>query len=289
MKRITMKTKAIFGFLFFIVALTGCDKIEGPYGNGSGSSDTTTSGFFRKVLVEDFTGHKCGNCPDAAEALKQLESLYGDKIVAMGVHAGFFAEPNAGGLFTYDFRTTAGTELDQFFGNSNAGLPNGLINRKFYDSNPIVNYADWASKVNQIVNLPADAWLTLAPDYNAASRELNVDVNTKILNTLNDSLHLVIYLTEDSIVRPQADYSLPSPNQYIQEYVHRHVFRGSMNGTWGTPLTVGNSFSAGQEFNTQLSSTLSTDWDADEMHLVAVLYNALTKEVIQAEEIHIIE
>lgn len=288
-QRITMKTKAILGFLFLLSVLTSCDKIEGPYGNGGGNSDTTTSGYFRKVLVEDFTGHKCGNCPDAAEALKQLESLYGNKIVAMGVHAGFFAEPNAGGLFTYDFRTTSGTELDQFFGNSNAGLPNGLINRKFYDSNPIVNYADWASKVNEIVNLPADAWITLTPEYNSTTRELNVDVNTKILNNLSDSLHLVVYMTEDSIVRPQADYSLPSPNQYIPEYVHRHVFRGSMNGTWGSPLAIGSSFNTGQEFTTQFTSTISNDWVSEEMHLVAILYNALTKEVIQAEEIHIIE
>jgi thiol-disulfide isomerase/thioredoxin len=286
---IKMKTKAFLAIVILISIFSSCDKIDGPYSNAGGDTDTSTAGFFRKVLVEDFTGHKCGNCPDAGEALKQLKALYGGKIVTMAVHAGFFAEPNSGGLFTYDFRTSEGTELDQFFGNSNAGLPNGLINRKFYDANPIVNFVDWASKVNEIINTPADAWITMDPTYNGDSRSLDVTVNSKILSSISDSLQLAVYITEDSIVRPQADYSLPSPNQYIPEYVHRHAFRGSMNGTWGTPLSVGNSFNAGQEFNTQYSFNLPSEWNANKIQLVAVLYKVSTREVVQAEEVHIIE
>ncbi len=284
-----MKTKAILGILLIASIFAGCDKIEGPYANGGGTNDTTNTGYFRKVLVEDYTGHKCGNCPEAAEALKQLEGQYGEKIVAMGVHAGFFAEPNAGGLFIYDFRTLSGTELDQYFGNSNAGLPNGLINRKYYDSNPIVNFTAWGSKVNEVINTPADAWITIEPAYNYASRAISIDVNTKILLDITDSLQLAIYITEDSIVKPQADYSLPSPDQYILEYVHRHVFRGSVIGTWGSPLTVGSFFNAGQEFNSQFNYSLPSEWVAERIHLVAVVYKASTKEVLQAEEVHLIE
>jgi hypothetical protein len=284
-----MKTKAILGILLIASVFVGCDKIEGPYAKGGGANDTTNTGYFRKVLVEDYTGHRCGNCPEAADALKQLESQYGEKIVAMGVHAGFFAEPLSSGLFAYDFRTPSGTELDQFYGNSNAGLPNGLINRKYYDSNPIVNFTAWSSKVYEFIDTPADAWITIEPAYNSASRAISIDVNTKILLDIPDSLQLVIYLTEDSIVKPQADYSLPEPAQYITDYVHRHVFRGSANGTWGSPLSVGSSFNAGQEFDSQFNYTLPSEWVAENMHLVAVLFKASNKEVIQAEEIHLIE
>lgn len=284
-----MKTKAFLAIVIVISIFSSCDKIEGPFSNGGGAPDTAATGYFRKVLVEDFTGHKCGNCPDAGEALKALKALYGQRIATMAVHAGFFATPNSGGLFTYDFRTPEGTELDQFFGNSNAGLPNGLINRKFYDTNPIVSFVDWASKVNEIVNTPADAWITMEPTFNSASRALEVSVNSRILNTISDSLQLAVYITEDSIVRPQADYSLPSPNQYIPEYAHRSVFKGSMNGTWGSPLAVGNSFSAGQEFSSQFSFNLPGDWNANRIHLVAVVYKVSSKEVVQAEEVQIIQ
>jgi hypothetical protein len=143
--------------------------------------------------------------------------------------------------------------------------------------------------VYEFIDTPADAWITIEPAYNSASRAISIDVNTKILLDIPDSLQLVIYLTEDSIVKPQADYSLPEPAQYITDYVHRHVFRGSANGTWGSPLSVGSSFNAGQEFDSQFNYTLPSEWVAENMHLVAVLFKASSKEVIQAEEIHLIE
>lgn len=282
-----MKTRFLLCLLLWVISISSCDKIEGPYGNGPGSSDTTSSGYFKKVLVEDFTGHKCGNCPDAANKLKQIENQFGDKIVAMAVHAGFFAEPNASGLFVYDFRTTPGTELDQFFGNSAVGLPNGLINRKAFNGSPIVDRDAWLSKVSEIVNLPAEAWITMTPSYNASDRSLAVDINTKILSELNDSLQLAVYILEDSIVRPQIDYA--DPDGYVEDYTHRHVLRGSMNGTWGSGLAPGNSFTSGQEFDSQLSATLPANWVAEKVHLVAVLYRSSNKEVVQAESIHIIE
>ena len=70
--------------LVSIVALMfqGCDKIDAPYLEKPVINDTTdTNTYVQKVLIEDFTGHRCGNCPRAHEALKALEDLYGSKIV----------------------------------------------------------------------------------------------------------------------------------------------------------------------------------------------------------------
>ena len=43
----------------------------------------------RCVLIEDFTGQKCLNCPRAAEVIEQLQKQYGaDTVIAVAIHAG---------------------------------------------------------------------------------------------------------------------------------------------------------------------------------------------------------
>jgi hypothetical protein len=99
-------------------------------------------------------------------------------------------------------------------------------------------------------------------------------------------LHIAFYLSEDNIVSPQKDYSL-TPST-IPDYTHRHVLRGSMNGTWGLPLATGTSFAAGSTFSANASYTLPANWNESNVHVVAVLFRANSKEVIQAEDVKII-
>ena len=42
----------------------------------------------RVVLLEDFTGQRCTNCPKATEVIAQLQETYGDALVAVGIHGG---------------------------------------------------------------------------------------------------------------------------------------------------------------------------------------------------------
>ena len=43
----------------------------------------------RVVLIEDFTGQRCKNCPNAADKIEQLKKEYGEEnIIAVGIHSG---------------------------------------------------------------------------------------------------------------------------------------------------------------------------------------------------------
>ena len=42
----------------------------------------------RVVLLEDFTGQKCTNCPKATDVIEQLQETYGEALVAVGIHGG---------------------------------------------------------------------------------------------------------------------------------------------------------------------------------------------------------
>ncbi|UPT67776.1 MAG: Omp28 family outer membrane lipoprotein [Sphingobacteriales bacterium JAD_PAG50586_3] len=269
-----------------VILFAACDKIEGPYsekptGNGS---DT---GAVRRILIEDFTGQKCGNCPRAAETIESLKGIYGDRIVTYGIHAGFFAVPSTGGTkFLTDYRTPDGDIIDQFFGNSAAGLPNGLINRSNAGGSYIQSYSNWGSLVGQMLNAEPDARIKINNTYNSTTRQVSTTINTSILNNLNGNYKLCVVVTEDSIVGWQKDYQL-NPTD-IEFYTHRHVYRGAMNTAWGTDIGTG-SLVEGDTYTGSFNMTLNPAWDAAHCYVVAYVYNASTKEVVQVEEKEIIQ
>ena len=45
----------------------------------------------RNVLIEDFTGQRCVNCPAATKKIEELHSQYGDRIIPVAIHSGPFA------------------------------------------------------------------------------------------------------------------------------------------------------------------------------------------------------
>ena len=129
-------------------------------------------------------------------------------------------------------------------------------------------------------------WIT--PSYSATNRNLSVSVRTKILQNIDEGVSLVLYLTEDSVLSSQKDYDLPSPS-LIEVYTHRHMLRGSINGTWGAVLSPASVYAIGEEFITTGSYTIPAEWNSDHVGVVAVLYRTTTKEVIQAEDQEITE
>lgn len=43
----------------------------------------------RKVLIEDFTGQKCINCPAAIDKIEMMVQQYGEEnVIAVGIHSG---------------------------------------------------------------------------------------------------------------------------------------------------------------------------------------------------------
>ncbi|MBJ60167.1 MAG: hypothetical protein CMP64_06285 [Flavobacteriales bacterium] len=221
----------------------------------------------KKVLIEDFTGYKCTNCPQASSELKTIEELYPEKVVSIAIHAGFFAQPS--GNFITDFRTTAGNELAGFF--EPEVFPIGMINRQGYPGNILFNYTDWASKAGeQLLQVPTI-------DLSISEENNSVSIQARRLSESNNSLKLVVCITEDGIIDKQIDGS-----ELIEEYEHNHVLRKVINGTWGS--------------NIQLSSTLSTysysysledSWVRSNCNIVAFVYDNSNKEVLQVEKIHL--
>jgi len=277
-----MMMKKISRILALLILSTllipSCDIVEEPYlvpvggGNGPGPGDN-----IRKVLLEDYTGQKCPNCPDAAEVAHNLKTIYGDQLVILTVHAGFYAIPDATGDFTADFRTTVGTELNTFF--EFPAYPMGMVNRTEFSGSRILLKDSWEAATEIQASMEPEAAITIGNNYTAATRTLQCTLETEYLETMEGTYNICAYITESGIISPQQ-----TEQNVNLTYVHNHVLRASMNGTWGELAGEDGQFIVGTTVTNSYSYTLPEAWNAANCTVVAFLYNTITNEVVQAEE-----
>ena len=263
-------------------ALSAWDIVEEPYIQGGG--DTPTPGgdtvqVMKKVLLEDYTGVRCVNCPAAGELALQLQEIY-PQLIVLSVHAGMLSMPNGG---YPDFRTPEGTEWWNFFGFD--ANPIGTVNRTLSGTGRYgLNPSDWGAFI--VDELAKDPVIALRIDnaYNADSRDLNVKVSGTILEDQTDELYLVVCLMEDGITGMQQTSDGINP-----DYVHRHVFRGTLDGlAWGSSIGL-SPFAEGFTFEKTYNYVLPEGFDANNCAVVAYVFQDSEKAILQVEEAGLIE
>lgn len=279
-----MKIHHLIFSIFFSIIFSSCDKIETPYKEIVGCPELGPR--TRRILVEDYTGHTCGNCPSAALVAQNLKDVYCDQVIIMGVHAGFFAKIKSGPKYTTDFTNEDSQEYDVTFGNSIAGNPNGMINRTELNGSKIIQPANWETALLNLKDLLADVSLDVTSTYDGISNSIDVEVDATFFNTLDGSYSIVVSFVEDNIVDWQKDYTKPSDEEDIEDYQHKHVYRGNINGTWGDVidrnLTVEDT-----EHTFTYTYTPDPSWDISQSSLIAYIYNTSTYEILQVAESHV--
>lgn len=253
---------------------------------------TPTEAPVQRVLLEDYTGHQCGNCPRAARKAIELTGQYGDRLVVVATHVGYYARLSPP-HYTYDFKTAAGNELNTVFEVDNVGLPQGMINRTPppNGNSPAVSDGAWAGRVADAITQPVEQQLVLTPVYSAATRSLLLKMRAKYLVAKpGQTYRLVLDVLEDSVYRWQVDYSITDPlNSHKDDstYFHRHVLRDSPLGTFGV-LDV-KSPQAGQLVDAYIRYELPAEWNYHHCAVVAYLLDATAASskdwrVVQATE-----
>jgi len=287
---------ACLKFLFIagiILLFTGCDVIKPPYQQSliTPVDEADTSVIVRKVLLEDFTGFYCGTCPPASEIATTLDSLYGNRLVIVGIHANFFADVSIHPV-PYkepDLRTPSGEEYYTFFGISSN--PSGMVNRKAYGGSIILSKDAWGAAVTAELQAEPELGIRLKPEYTESNRTIKVEAEVRYLKPGTEYDKIVLMILESPIIAPQKDYRLPSPSN-ILNYSHKHVLRANINGTWGDLLSAGVSIPAGSQIAKSYTYTLPDHIDSEKVSIVAFVHRQLpdsqsdiNRAVVQAEEV----
>lgn len=216
----------------------------------------------RSVLVEEFSGQLCVNCPAGASVLEGLQEQFGaDTVIVVSFHVdrsvntGIPADWN-------NLTTTEGSSLfDSYKCNS---LPAAVFDRK---SGVVDGYPLWASYASAVLTLPTSLLLSIETEYGKADNSLDIKVTAQLAedatSNLNGKLH--VWLTEDSVV---AEQLLPSTTD--RAHVFHNIFRKSVNEMQGDDISVSQSDVTVQKFHT----TLDSSWRADKMCVVAFVDNS---------------
>ncbi len=272
----------LFILLFSLNALYSCDKIEeGNYRKPFVRPETT-----KKIILEDWTGHTCGNCPDAAKLAAELDSTFEGNVIIIGVHAGDFAKTSPGNFY-YDFRTTAGNQLESFFRFDKQGRPKGMVNRVGFNKDDATNTDHvlptnvWKDIVIKELSKDPDAKITLDASYDTSSRKLTANISTQFISDLNGDYKLAVCIIEDGVIQYQKWFGHVPED--VADYVHKHVYRGAVNGTFGESIATGR-IDAGKTVDVSYNYTLSSAWNAKNCKVVAYIYNGADYHIIQAEE-----
>jgi len=282
MKKYTLLLIALLAFIF----ISGCDKIDPPYVNTPGDNGGGEEELVQKVLLEDYTGHTCVNCPAAAKLAGDLKQLYGEKLIIMAVHAGYFAEVESP-PFDLDLRTQTGNSWNADFGV--ISYPSGMINRGFFGDRRVVGKGDWAPRVATAVGIDPKAGIEIETTYNESDRKLEIKIDSRFLENTNENYFLQVCLLEDSIPGAQRNNDASvGDTPTITDYFHRHVLRKGVNGNYGEAVTAG-AIVANENYTHEYSLNLNADYKAKHCSVIAFLYRTSDNEILQVEERHILE
>lgn len=221
----------------------------------------------RAVLIEDFTGQRCVNCPTATQTIHELQEAYGDSnVVAVAIHSGAFAKSASGK--PYPLMTETGDEYYNYWELDHQ--PVGIINRRSPS-----DYSDWGTQVYNLLKENALVKLSATVEYETSTRTLNVTIHSIAQEGAVDG-KLQLWLTEDSI---QAFQYMPDGTNN-KEYIHNHVFRDAVNGTWGTDFHLDRGENRSESFTYTIAE--EKDWKPENMHLVAFVYTSNGVEQVVA-------
>lgn len=264
-------------FLCVLVAFSACDKIDSD-NFVDGEIISQPEDVDRKILIEDFTGHKCQNCPEAAEEIHNIQNTFPNQVVAIAIHAGYFSEPNPpqAPYLTTDFTTDGGDEIHDFFGPQS--YPNGMVNRSGYPSDVLSNYTDWGNMISSLTGSTAEVGMDIS--YTINGDAMTIDVSTQAKVSFAAGHNVVVCITEDHII----DWQTIAGQGDVSDYEHNHVLRDVVGSTWGQEI---GEISVGDEAINTFTCNIDPVWNLKNCNIIAYVYNTSNYEVIQVEEIHI--
>jgi hypothetical protein len=213
------------------VVMFGC-KDEGSTTTPGGSSNNPTMASMensnRNAVLEDFTGVRCGYCPDGHRIANDLLLNNPDRFMVIGVNAGGYAAPAAGWA---NFTNSYGQDLVNQSGV--AGYPAGTMNRQLFMGKSQDKGTGLAMSRNH--------WATTAAAVMAEESPVNIGAKA-VFNTAKSEMTVtyeVYYTGDESANSNFVNVCLLQSGMKAKQsggtadYTHKHVMRDLLTGPWG--------------------------------------------------------
>lgn len=191
----------------------------------------------RKVLLEEYTGIRCANCPEGHKIAAQIVAEYPQEVFLMNIHGTALAIPQENEI---DLRTTYGDALIELAGTTN--IPSGSLNRHHFNDaeNTVLYRNDWEPHIQEILAMPSYVNIAAKASLDWQTRLLSVRVQlyyTQQPEAISNFIHVAV--VQDSIAGAQNGTFFNS-SQVLPDgrYLHLHAFRDFLSGQWGEETSI---------------------------------------------------
>lgn len=209
--------------------------------------DGSLIAFKSNVMVEDYTGVWCGNCPRIVEALSLASQQLGansNQLIKVAIHRSS-SNPTDASYDPFNFDSSAFEP--------NGGYPKAFINRKTRWTPLEYNNLGMVVTQTQI-----NKRLGLKLKSETLTNSIKLTVDGLFSNNFNQ-LSLIVYQLENGFIYDQVNYTqFFNGDDIIRNFVHDHVLRNiltNINGDRIANSSTGNEFT--REFTIPLSSIIN--------------------------------
>lgn len=182
----------------------------------------------RNVLIEDYTGVRCNNCPPAAIIAKGIETANTNRAFVLSVHAGGGANTFQYPIDGFDYTTEAGTEYSNLISGGIAGNPSGLISRTIPPSTSSlwVSSSSWGAQTTEVLTAnDLMANIQIQAEYYPETKGVFVHYEVEALQDLDPNTKILIFLAEHKVISAQKlEDSSTDP-----DYEHHNVLSGVLS------------------------------------------------------------
>lgn len=252
----------------------------------------------KNVVLEEYTGMNCVNCPLGILAIEKIRSLYGSRFIPVSLH-NYPGDVLGGGSESY-------VSYLNF-----SAAPTGMVHRNGIISSPMASingdyvYSDatggklWLDYVQDEFAKAAEAEISATAALSADGTTISVPATVRFaLDTEGRNLNLLLLLLEDDVQGYQqsnlSGMTDPDLGEWAQgglygkamnfPYYHEDVVRGwKGNSHLGTGGYLPAAFTAGEKVTAELSMPMpGTVGNASHTKVVVMLIDANNDQLINA-------
>ena len=258
----------------------------------------------QRVVLEEYTGSDCGNCPLGIRAIENLESYFPGLFIPITLRC-----------YGGDYLGNGVTNYAAFLGLQAA--PTGMINRNGITSPMVSNGSDylfsgaglfdsdgveqlvWLDYVQQEFTRGTDLNVDLSSNYDADAKTFDATVSvTPALSLQSQDLRVFMVLTEDNLETYQANYlaSVVSANigewgkggKYGQGTVYPYTAMDVARTCYGTTFAGTNgllpsNLAAGQTYTANVQGALPANVEVPEnCKLTAMIIDGNSQRVVNS-------
>lgn len=286
--------KNILTFCALYLAVSSCDETPPPIDYGTGGiqlADTTyvlgntqrSDAQEKGILIEEFSGVKCVNCPAAhKEAKRIIDENPEARVFVATLHPLSIANQTSAFEGEQHLSNEFSENIMNYILGKPDGIPAGSVDRYIFQGQTkriALGFSSWGNFVKERLNLTTPINIKSVYTIDTSNQSIVVKSEFECTEAVEGTLYYTVHLLENKIIQKQKDNS-----QTINDYEHNHVLRKTLTFYSGENLYQNPEI--GRFVRKDFSSNYDVIWNPGNFEVLVLVHK---KKGNDWEILHVVE